>query len=192
MVNQHYLHWRRVSSSSGDWLRPYISVTRLLLACFSSSSCCVAWLSFDSGWLSTRLTLMESWSRVKPWTPIANIWSSSRLDGRICRRLTSPWRCLQLFVNHCRINARKISSLSVSSKYGIVCHRVLLILNHLEIHWIMLISVYNVLNTFIVLFYILFYLVGLAIVFTFTADFNVSCTVWHVSGASRPLSCVNK
>ena len=37
------------------------------------------------------------------------------------------------------------SSVSASLKYGIVCHQVLLILNHchhLEIHWIMLICVY--------------------------------------------------
>ena len=76
----------------------------------------------------------------------------------------------KLFVNHCRINARKnfFCERVIKVWNGIVCHRVLLILNHchhLEIHKIMLISVYihDVLNAFIVLFYILFYLVGLAI-----------------------------
>ena len=48
----------------------------------------------------------------------------------------------------------KISSVSASLKYGIVCHQVLLTLNHyhhLEIHSIILICVYDVLNAFIVL-----------------------------------------
>ena len=90
---------------------------------------------------------------------------------RLClQRHCNHWNPYKLFVNHCRINAQK----------NFFCERVI-----------------KVLNAFIVLFYILFYLVGLAIyfscycVYTFTADFNV-CTVWHVSGASRPLSFVNK
>ena len=59
----------------------------------------------------------------------------------------------------------------------------------------------DVLNAFIVLLCILFYVVGLAIFMSYflafvfillLIDFNVWCTVWHVSGASRPLSFVNK
>ena len=61
--------------------------------------------------------------------------------------------------------------------------------------------IYDVLNAFIVLVCTLFYLVGLAIFMSYflafvfiplLSDFNVWCTVWHVSGASRSLSFVNK
>ena len=44
--------------------------------------------------------------------------------------ITSRGNPYKLFVNHCRINVLKISSVSASLKYGIVCHQVLLILNH--------------------------------------------------------------
>ena len=63
------------------------------------------------------------------------------------------------------------------------------------------VCIYDVVNAFMVFLCILFYLVGLAIFMSYflafvfillLSDFNVWCTVWHVSGASRPLSFVNK
>jgi len=55
-------------------------------------------------------------------------------DYSAITRRGNPYK---LLVNHCGINVRKDFFVSASLKYGIVCHQVLLILNHyhrLEIH----------------------------------------------------------
>jgi len=85
----------------------------------------------------------------------------------------------KLFVNHCRINARK----------NFFCERVIKVWNSLPPSIVnfqslssfrnslnnvnLRIHIYNVLNVFIVLFYILFYSVGLAIFF------SLSCLYYY-------------
>jgi len=97
----------------------------------------------------------------------------------------------KLFVNHCRINVRKHFLVSVLSKFGTVYRRALFVLSHYcrsEIPWVMptwayirntnrcfsILSLYLVLKLLLILCVVVFFI-------------HVSATMWHVSGATRPL-----